>query len=249
MRHTKMNSIDLRSLALAAAGAVVLAGCGGSQGSAAVADTAPPMPAAAPKLDFGSMPGLPMDADPNAPKEFKLLATNLGSRVGHRADPFKLKPAEQKFEIQQDTERLMGTMGGFVVEYEPPVEKEPNAGLVTEPQPYRRLSGVIVGDSVYALMDTGGENPVIIRPGMKVPNTDWTVVSIDAEKAVLRRSGNKLPHQVTVRLESPPPGMGGGAPNTGATNPGAPGGFQGRPSMPGGGKMGGGAAGGGGAGL
>lgn len=195
----------------------MLAGCGGgSEGAGAVAptptDTRPAAASVRPNLP--PLPGLPVnqvtDAGPVFKGEAQVVATRYG---GPRADPFALKPAEKAFEIEQNTNRLLGTMGGFVVEYTPPVEKAPNEGLVPEPQPYRRLSGIIIGDSVYAIMDGEPGTPAaILRPGSKVPNTDWVVASIDADKAVLRRTGNKLPRVITVRLESPPPSMGGGAP-------------------------------------
>jgi len=80
-----------------------------------------------------------------------------------------------------------------------------------------------------------GAEPDVIRPGSKIPNSDWTVESIDREKAVLVRGGNAEPHRIVVRLESPPPGMGGG----GIGGPGA-GGGGGFPGAPGPGGMGGG---------
>jgi hypothetical protein len=65
---------------------------------------------------------------------------------------------------------------------------------VVEPQPYRRLSGIVVGDSVLALIVMGdGAGPQIIRPGLRIPNSPWRVISIDEEQAVLRRDGDVLP--------------------------------------------------------
>jgi hypothetical protein len=167
--------------------------------------------------------------------EERLVASRYG---GPRRDPFALKSNERAYEIEQNSARLLNDMGSWVVMYTPAPEKPPAAGLVQDPQPYRRLSGIIVGDSVYALMDTGGQIE-IIRPGMRVPNTEWTVVSIDEEKAILRRTGNKVPRQITVRLESPPPGMGGGGMNTGGAPGGAPGGMPGGPMGGPGGRPGG----------
>jgi len=183
---------------------------------------------------FQSLPGVPKlatqvtDGDKIFRSEGRLVVAKYGTA---RQDPFALKPSEKKFEVDQESARVMNSMGGWTVMFTPPEEKNPNAGLINEPQPYRRLSGIIVGDSVYALLDNGDGQPIIIRPGMKIPGSDWTVASIDSEKAVLRRSGNKLPRQVVVRLESPPAGIGGG--NSGNGN--APGqmgpGKGGRPGM------------------
>jgi hypothetical protein len=94
----------------------------------------------------------------------------------------------------------------------------------------------VVGDSVLALIDMGNGTTELIRPGQRIPGSEWTVVSIDEEKAILRRGGNRLPRQVTVRLELPPPGFGGGG-NTGGFpgGPTGPGGPPGGPGMPPGG--------------
>jgi hypothetical protein len=136
---------------------------------------------------------------------------------------------ERAFHINQSSERLLADVGGFRMDYEEPPPVEINE--VQEPQPYRRLAGVIVGESVLGLIDMGDGRPLeIIRPGQRIPNSDWTVVSIDEEKAILRRSGNRLPRQIVVRLESPPfnPNQGGGGGPAGG-----PGG-EGRGGPPGG---------------
>jgi hypothetical protein len=226
-------------IAVAVLAAATAVGCGGSEGD----DTGAPGPRIGKRMDpallipptFSNVPGLPgtpqvTDAD----KLFRTEAVTVAGRYGGpRSDPFSLKASERTFETFQNTERIVGEMGSWTVMFTPPVEKDPLAGVITEPQPYRRLSGIIVGDSVYAILDEGDGTPEIIRPGMRIPNSEWTVVSIDEEKAVLRRSGNKLPKQIIVRLESPPggvPSMGGGQP--GGQPGGPPGGFPG--GMPGG---------------
>ena len=74
-----------------------------------------------------------------------------------------------------------------------------------------------------------------------IPDTNWRVISIDRDKAILRREGStRLPREVEVRLEVGLPfqggngGFGGGAPQGGAP--------QGGPPPGGGGKRGGGGA-------
>jgi hypothetical protein len=171
---------------------------------------------------------------------------NRGQSLAPRRDPFALLAEERAFDINQSGERLLAESGGFSFDYEPPVPKDDT--VIQEPQPYRRLAGVIVGESVLALIDMGDGRLEIIRPGQRIPNSEWTVVSIDEEKAILRRGGNKLPRQVVVRLESPPynPNQGGGGgmtPGGGGVTPGGgmtPGG-AGTPG--GGGKTPGGGAG------
>ena len=228
---------NMRILAMGIVASAILAGCGGSE---QVADTPPntttpaagttPAPVAGSSagvsiaaLGIGTLPGMPAAPITEPDKVFQVEGRMVASRYGRpRNDPFSLKPRERSFEIEQSSARLLNEMGGMTVMYTPAPEKAPDAGLVHDPQPYRRLSGIIVGDSVYALMDTGGQIE-IIRPGMMVPNTEWEVVSIDEEKAILRRKGNKLPRQITVRLESPPPGSGGGSNGPGAGSGSAPG--------------------------
>jgi bifunctional DNA-binding transcriptional regulator/antitoxin component of YhaV-PrlF toxin-antitoxin module len=84
-----------------------------------------------------------------------------------------------------------------MVEFELPADE---VAEVIEPQPFRRLAGIMVGDSVLAIIDMGDGNLQIVRPGQQIPGTEWTVASIDEEKAVLRRSGNKKPKEVVVPL-------------------------------------------------
>ena len=158
-----------------------------------------------------------------------------------RPDPFALGPRERNYETRQTAERVFNETGQWRVDFIPAVETV--VVPVVEPQPYRRLAGVIVGDSVLALIDMGDGQLQIIRPGQEIGG--WRVVSIDSEKAILRRAGNKLPHEVTVRLETPPSGFptggtGGGGNNTGSGGGALPGqGDPGRPATPPGGTGGG----------
>ena len=179
-------------------------------------------------------------------------ATKLTSLVAKRAsagsfgiarsDPFALTTMEKYFETQQTTERIFGSGSGFSVQLTPKPDTSEDVVPIEE-QPYRRLSGIVVGDSVLAILEEGGVS-TIITPGMKIPNTPWTVVSIDTDKAVLRRSGNVRPTQVVVRLETPrdgvqqnPGGNGGGGGFPGGGPGGRPGGFPGGPGGRGKGGM------------
>lgn len=170
--------------------------------------------------------GLPVTQSTDA-NRFKTFVAARGRSLGPaRPDPFALTAAERLFDEGQSSQRLLGLAGGFQQEFTPPDDTVALAPVV-EPQPYRRLSGVIIGDSVLALIEMGdGRPPEIIRPGMRIPNSPWRVISIDQDKAVLRRADNVLPRQIEVRLESPPAGFTapGGAPAGGA-----PGGFPGGP--------------------
>lgn len=119
-----------------------------------------------------------------------------------RPDPFSLEPRQQQFEIKQANERIFATTGSFFPSLFVPKEEKVQIDY-TEPQPYRRLAGVLVGDSVMAIIDMGDGRPMeVIRPGMQIPNSPWRVISIDEEKAVLKRSGNVKPKEIVVRLET-----------------------------------------------
>lgn len=187
--------------------------------------------------------GLPVTPDADATKLAKLVAVRdrAGAFGQVRSDPFALTSEERYFETQQQAERLFGGVSGFSVQLtqKPEVTEEVTP---PEPQPYRRLSGIVVGDSILAILEEEGREPIIVTPGMRIPNSEWTVVSIDQDKAVLRRSGKVKPSQVIVRLETPrfgtqPAGGAapGGYPGAPGGPPGAPGGY---PGSPGGGRGG-----------
>lgn len=171
-----------------------------------------------PSTDVGVPPPAPT---PN-PQIWAQLVQNKG--FASRVDPFALLAKERAFETDQLSERVFSMGSGWRYDFVP--EEEKIIVPVIEPQPYRRLAGVIVADSILALIDMGDGQMQLIRPGQQIG--EWKVVSIDSEKAILRRAGNKLPREVTVRLETPPngvgfgPGGGGGGGSTGGggTKPG-----------------------------
>lgn len=156
-----------------------------------------------------------------------------------RPDPFALLPTELAFERSQRAERFVQESGGWSVRFTPP--EQDVAQEVVEPQPYRRLAGVLVGETVSAILMMEDGRAEIVHPGMRVPNSEWTVASIDENRAVLTRTGDRLPRRIVVNLESPPPGFGAGAPGGFAPQPGFPGGpppgVPGVPGRPGGGGV------------
>jgi hypothetical protein len=232
---------------LALLGVAVLAGCGGGEDPSAV-ETPASRPIKKEPLVIDAPAGVPIQPSQDA-NRFKSLVAQRGVVIGRgRPDPFALTRNERNYETQQRMERLFTETGAFTVQVQPPAPEQEAPAIPVEDQPYRRLAGIVVGDSVLAIIDMGNGQTEIIRPGQRIPNSEWTVASIDENKAILRRGGNRLPKQVTVRLESPPPGYGPAtAPGVGAPGgfPGAPGGFPGAPGgfpgAPGGGRgMGGG---------
>lgn len=106
-----------------------------------------------------------------------------------------------------------------------------------EPQPRRRVAGVIIGTTVSAILEQEGELPRIVYPGDMVG--EFRVAAITADGIVLRRpKGN--PREVRVPLEPPSATTGGAATGAGTGVglgiPGAPGGppQQGGVGVPGG---------------
>jgi len=225
----RMKVLKYSSLALAAA---FVAGC-------SAPDPAPTAGAAsvAPlevKVDSAAGIGATQSTDVKTLAVAELAAARRAGPA--RPDPFSLKPYEKQYDTQQSTMRLVATYGPFDPVFTPPVEED-RVPPVIEPQPYRRLAGVVVGDSVLAIIDMGNGSVELIRPGQQIPNSEWKVVSIDQDKAVLRRGGKTLPHEVTVRLESPPNGIGGATGGPSGFG-GPPSGFGGPPGRPGGGAGG-----------
>jgi hypothetical protein len=176
----------------------------------------------------------------------KLKALVAERTFPSRPDPFALLAVERSFDVSQTAERYLQLQSGFQTDWTPPAEPAPEE---IEVQPYRRLAGVMVGDSILAMIDMGDGKPLrIVHPGEQIEGTEWTVVSIDSEKAVLRRSGNKKPKEIIVALGSSlsgiiiqPTGSGAGAAGGGRTG----GGPGGPPGSAGAGRGGPGAAGGG----
>lgn len=141
---------------------------------------------------------------PVAMADNKALRTAIQTTaVSPRPDPFALREIEIGYELKQEGFRVFSQTGGFFPSMFTPIPERIEVERI-EPQPYRRLAGVLVGDSILAIIDMGGGNMQIVRPGQQIPNSPWRVVSIDEEKALLRRSGNVLPKEVIVRLESRP---------------------------------------------
>jgi len=227
-----MNSIP-KTLSLAALAAVVT-GCNVT-GAMNPPAAFPSGSAKGPKFTSpNSDAGIGVSPSVDTTKLTKLVvARNSHGAFGlSRSDPFALTTEEKSFENQQTVERFFAGngFGTFVSEKEQVDEQfEPQ-----EPQPYRRLSGIVVGDSVLAILEEEGKTPLIITPGMMIPDSPWRVVSIDQDKAILRRSGKTKPNQIIVRLEQPrfsPAGAGGetGGPGSFPGGPGGPGGFPGGP--------------------
>jgi len=224
---------------------LIASGCGegGVNSSAFAQPPAAGQPAAMPpakadKLNAEAGVPIPVAVTPTAKEiaDQKHFAT--------RTNAFALLPSEAAFNRAQTTARIVQNLGGFSLLYTPP-PPPPEEETLIEPQPRRRLAGILLGDAVIALIQMEDGRTYDVRPGMMIPNSPWRVISIDQERAVLRRAGNRLPKTIEVKLESGPIGGGGGGGGTPSTGGGDAGGGPGTPGGPGKGATGTGGAGGG----
>lgn len=176
----------------------------------------------------------------NIPYTKEQIIQNSGLVFASRPNPFGLFAEELAFQTGIRYGNILSKLPGYANVLPAPSEPPPVELREPEPQPYRRLSGVYFGDTVTAIIEMGPGQTYVVSPGQRVGDTEWFVESIDAEKVVLVRGGNKAPKRVIVRLETPPlfnPNSGGGG-----------GGGGGEPAGGGGGKLRGGGGGGGGGG-
>lgn len=228
-----MAMVAARKLALSSAAVLALGGCGLLGGT----ETAETPTATVSLAKYQKLAEQKPDAPAGVPVEPNTSTDNLKKLVASktfasRPDPFSLLPVEAKFDKDQASARFLQT-GGFLTVWTPPAE-EMEEIVAIEPQPVRRLAGVVVSNgAVLILIDMGdGKGVQLARAGSKLG--EWTVASIDTEKAILKRDPKKRPSEVLVPLASPLElGTPGGGPNV----PGA-GGRPGGGMMPPGGPMG-----------
>lgn len=199
----EMNARTLiTGLGFALLAGITLVGCGGGGETTPIAEAVPPtLPPIEPITADAGVP-VTMTADPTFDRTKTLAAAR---QFGRRQDPFRLLAVEQHFELRQQVERARQEYGGwFNAEFDWDASAsgtgrvEPQ--IVVEPQPYRRLSGILLGNGVAALIEWEDGRVFEIVPGSQIPGTNWIVISIDSERAILRRDGNKLPKEIIIRL-------------------------------------------------
>lgn len=210
-----MDTKKLSSALAVLAGIAVLAGCGPDpvkSMTSAPSGSAPAQAPFVPKADAGIRRE---PADPAA-----LIAEANKMPVVVRDDPFALRGEEIAFDRSQLAASFVEGAGWYTYIADERVERQET--FQVEEQPARRLAGILVGETITALIDMGDGQPLqTIRPGQEIRsgNTTWIVQSIDEEKAILRRKeGNIRPKYVVVRLEdsatmSNPTPTGGGSTN------------------------------------
>lgn len=223
---TKPMLSRLQTLGLAGMALVVVAGCGDTTRPSSIG--APPQGTARsgeiPKISAEA--GIPVGGIVAGAPDVMAIAKTMG--FGSRSNAFALMANEVTFDREQTAARFVSE-GGWRFDYEEP-EADTSERIERVPVPRWRLAGVLVAESVTALLDMGGQ-VIEIRPGMTIPGTTWVVVAIDEEKAVLRNTRNVDPREVTVRLQSAIFGLPGGGGGDGGAPAGGGGGrgAQGRP--------------------
>ncbi len=88
----------------------------------------------------------------------------------------------------------------------PHQRKKGKGGRVAEiQQPSRRMAGILLGDRVYAILDTAGDpqGPQIVQPGEYTRDRLAIVQKIEPDKIVLKTVDEK-PRYVTVRMAASP---------------------------------------------
>lgn len=138
--------------------------------------------------------------------------TMVAARPRSRMDPFARIPAE-KDRYKINIAMLLGEPRAHIPELRPPA---PPPIPPYDPQPYRRLAGILSGDTIAGILIEPDGSAVIVRPGTRIG--EWRVAQMTSTFAVLKRDGNRLPKEVTVRLETPPSDVAGAG--AGMTNPG-----------------------------
>ncbi|MCS6918687.1 MAG: hypothetical protein NZM28_02860 [Fimbriimonadales bacterium] len=227
-------------VAIAIALLFVFAG-GGGGGS----DTVSQPPSAPNYEGLGGQPSIPpapmgMGASPTPPMT-TAAAQPQSARppFNPRRDPFA--PLPEELEAMQ-TEVFQPER--YFVLASPPKPPKVELPEPFEPQPRRRVAGIIIGTTVSAILEQEGELPRIVYPGDMVG--EFRIAAITESGLVLRRPrGN--PREVRVPYEPPGGGSLSGGGFGGADGRGQ-GGF-GTPATPGAGAAPGGRGGRGGGGL
>ncbi|MCS6830570.1 MAG: hypothetical protein RMM08_09340 [Armatimonadota bacterium] len=165
---------------------------------------------------MGGFPGGATQQTAAAPKEGKPPSK-------YRVDPFK--PLSWEADISKPPILSVVTPVRLqpIPTYKPKEEEQED---VLPPQPYRRVAGIMWGESVAAIIETQGDLPRVVKPGDTIDG--MRVARIEPNQVVLSTLGKK-PQEIAVKLGAPItpvqrafPGYGGGVPGVPGGVPGAP---------------------------
>ncbi|GIV20014.1 MAG: hypothetical protein KatS3mg023_1765 [Armatimonadota bacterium] len=147
----------------------------------------------------------------------------------YRVDPFKPLPWEADLSKPPILSVVPPVRLQPAPTYKPQGEEEED---VLPPQPYRRVAGIMWGQSVAAIIETQGDLPRVVKPGDTLDG--MRVARIEPNQVVLSTLGKK-PQEITVKLGAPITPVQRAFPGVGGM-PSVPGGV---PGVPGGGAPGG----------
>ncbi|GBC94617.1 hypothetical protein HRbin16_00401 [bacterium HR16] len=141
----------------------------------------------------------------------------------YRVDPFKPLPWEADISKPPILSVVTPVRLQPIPTYKPKEEEQED---VLPPQPYRRVAGIMWGQSVAAIIETQGDLPRVVKPG---DNLDGLrVARIEPNQVVLSTLGKK-PREITVKLGAPIAPVQRAVPGYGGTPGGMPGGMPGAP--------------------
>lgn len=261
MMISKMNrQLLVQRISLCAslcAGTLLLAGCGGKQDDTAAAPVTPgagkqasngaPSIRAQRQAAGGGVPGAPQGtpgAIPGsrpgglaggAPQSDPFQVASAGGRTPNKKDPFF-----PTWHTDPPPPYIFGEITPIRVA-DQQIETPPVGDVTVREVPTRRVSGIMSGDGIYAIIEQNGESE-IVKPGSRTKD-GYTVVSIDNDTVKLRRKDNNIIRTQTVPLSDESTG---GQATGGQGRFGGGGAFGGQGAgMPGPAGMGGGGGGGG----
>lgn len=100
-----------------------------------------------------------------------------------------------------------------------------------EPQPTRRMAGLLLNGRIFAIIETNGKSE-IVQPGDMLSDRLARVERIERDKVVLKTTTGKNPRRLIIRMAAAPQtDTGGGGAEVGPTRPMGPG-MPGMPGMP-----------------
>lgn len=141
----------------------------------------------------------------------------------YRVDPFKPLPWEADISKPPILSVVTPVRLQPIPTYKPKEEEQED---VLPPQPYRRVAGIMWGQSVAAIIETQGDLPRVVKPGDTLDG--MRVARIEPNQVVLSTLGKK-PREITVKLGAPITPVGRAFPGYGGGAPGVPGGMPGAP--------------------
>lgn len=115
----------------------------------------------------------------------------------YRVDPFRPLP----WEADVSKPPILSVVTPVRLQPLPtPQQREEEQEDILPPQPYRRVAGIMWGQSVAAIIETQGDLPRVVKPGDTIDGL--RVARIEPNQVVLSTLGRR-PQEITVKLGAP----------------------------------------------